>query len=89
METTIFYTSIVVVFILQLWLCFKVKKLRYRVLPMLLFLLGTFVFGILSFVIDGWDALAYLIYAMYFGSMVLSCIVGCLICLLVKGVIRK
>ena len=89
METIIFYSSIVVVFILQLWLCFKVEKKKWKVLPIVMFLLGMLVFGVLSFVIDGWDALAYLIYAMYFGFMVLSSIVGWLIWFVIRGVIRK
>ena len=63
----------VLFFALQLMLCFKVKKLRIRLLPTLVPLILTVTFTFLVFVFEGWDSLGFLILALCTAYPLLAC----------------
>ena len=48
---------------LQLLLCFKVKKLFLRLLPVILFAAATAIFFVLIFMSEGWDSVGFLLLA--------------------------
>ena len=58
----------------QLLLCRKSKRVFLRLLPVAVFALCTAVFGVLSAVINGWDGLGYLFFALL--SFVLTIVCG-------------
>ena len=51
-------------FALQLFLCFKVKRIWLRILPTIIAFATTVVFSAMIFITDGWDAIGYLILAL-------------------------
>ena len=68
--------SIVVLLPLQLLLCFKVKKLLFRLLPIIILFILTIAFVIMNFLIPSWDNLVYLFLAIFSGFMMFMCGVG-------------
>ncbi len=60
-------------FVLQLLLCFKVKNLLVRLLPVIFFPIATVIFYILAVTAHDWDALAYLVFAIFGGILTLVC----------------
>ena len=64
---------LVVVFAIQLVLCFKVKFLIIKLLPILALFVATIAFIIIMLVTTGWDAIGYLLLALITGIGVLVC----------------
>ena len=64
---------LLVVFAIQLVLCFKVKFLIIKLLPVLALFIATIVFIVLMKLVSGWDALGYLLLALVTGIGVLVC----------------
>ena len=61
-------------FIVQLIFCFKAERAFFKLLPVLLCLLAGIAFLICVFVMEGWNALGFLILAIYCGFAVLVCV---------------
>ncbi len=61
---------------LQLLLCFKCKHKLLRLLPVMLLVLPTVCFLILSATVKGWESLGYLLLAVLTGLMLLVCGLG-------------
>ena len=61
---------------LQLWLCFKVKSLFARLLPVGLFAVAGGWSCILALTIPGWDSLGYTILAIADGFVLFVCGLG-------------
>ena len=68
--------TLLVVFPLQLILCFKVKSKVIRLLPVIVLSILTIISAIASAISIDWSALFYLVLAIYFGIMVFVCCVG-------------
>ncbi len=66
----------VVVFLVQLLLCFKVKNQVIRLIPTYLFLDLTVIFAVLTFVFDGWDSVGFLFLAICTAALLFSCGIG-------------
>ncbi len=49
----------------QLLLCFRVKSVIIRLLPLIAFLILTVIFAVLMFKATGWDGLGYMLLALY------------------------
>ena len=49
----------VIVMLLQIFICFKVKRKIVRLMPMWLTLILTVVFVILGFILGGWDGFGF------------------------------
>lgn len=75
LKTEVFVALVsVAVFAVQLALCFKVKKLFVRLLPLTLFLALAVCLIILSYVYyEGWDGLGALLCGLYSGLLALVC----------------
>lgn len=62
--------------VLQLFLCFKVRGLFIKLLPIFLLILATVAFSICSAVINGWDGLGYLFLAIFSFGLLIVCGIG-------------
>lgn len=76
LTTLVLIVSIVILLPLQLLLCFKVKKLLFRLLPIIILSVLTIAFIVMNFLIPGWDGLGYLFFAIFSGFMIFMCGVG-------------
>ena len=73
----IFYILIgVALFIVQLIFCFKANRAFFKLFPTLLSLLAGIVFLICTFTAEGWNAVGFLILALYSGIALLVCGAG-------------
>ena len=72
--TTVFVLVIsILVLILQLLLCYKAKKLFLKLIPIILLVISTIVFSVLSACIGGWDGIGLLFFALFsFGLLFVS-----------------
>jgi hypothetical protein len=78
--STIYITiAAIIVLILQLILCFKVKKTFVKFIPLILSFVATLIFVILLLLSEGWDVLGYLILALFSGGLFLDCGLGLII----------
>ena len=57
-DVFILLVSIILV-LLQVFLCFKVKKKSVRLMPVYLTLLLAVVFFVIGFILDGWDSVGF------------------------------
>ena len=74
--TIVVFVSVIATLILQLLLCFKVKKILIKLLPIALLIITTIVFSICSASINGWDGLGYLFFAMLSVGLIFVCGIG-------------
>ena len=74
--TIIVLISVISTLILQLLLCFKVKKIFIKLLPIALLIVLTIIFSICSASINGWDGFSYLFFAFLSFGLILVCGVG-------------
>lgn len=66
----------ILLFPIQLFLCFKVKSLFLRLIPVSI-LGSVFVwFLLLSLCVPGWDGLGYVVLTIYAGAMLAACALG-------------
>ena len=82
----IIFASILITIPLQLFLCFKVKKLSLRLLPIIILLILILSFFCMSQFAEGWDGLGYIILAMLAGILLVACIISWGIWLVAKFV---
>ncbi len=71
--------SLVVLLPVQLLLCFKIKSVAVRLLPVILLFIPALYFLVLSVTAAGWDSLGYLFLAIFAGFMMFVCGVGWMI----------
>ena len=76
--------SVVAVFPCQLLLCFKVRSIIVRLLPLVGLLIATALFAYKSFTASGWDGLGYLLIA--FLTAILFGVCG--LCWAIFGIVR-
>lgn len=76
LPTIVVFISVISTLIIQLLLCFKVKKIFIKLLPITLLIVLTIVFSICSASINGWDGLGYLFFALLSFGLILVCGVG-------------
>lgn len=74
--TIVVSASAIATLILQLLLCFKVKKLFIKLLPIALLIVSTIVFSICSASINGWDGLGYLFFTLLSVGLIFMCGIG-------------
>ena len=67
------FVSAIATLILQFLLCFKVKKIFMKLLPMALLVVSTIVFSICSASVNGWDGLGYLFFALLSFGLLFVC----------------
>lgn len=89
LTTLVLVFSIVILFPVQLLLCFKVKSTAIRLLPVLILSIPTLMFFFLGMTTPGWDGLGYLFLAIFTGFMLLMCGVGWCIWTISKLVHRR
>ncbi|MBR7122230.1 MAG: hypothetical protein IKC95_02080 [Oscillospiraceae bacterium] len=70
------FISAIGVLVLQLFLCFKVKRMLIKLLPVALLVVSTIVFSICSAFINGWDGLGYLFFALLSFGLIFVCGIG-------------
>ena len=70
------FVSVIATLILQLMVCFKVKKIFLKLLPMALLVVSTIVFSICSASVNGWDGLGYLFFALLSFGLLFVCGIG-------------
>lgn len=73
LTTAVLILSGIVLFSVQLLICFRVKRTAIRLLPVLLFSVPTLFFIAMAAVKSGWDSLGYIVLAVFAGVMTLSC----------------
>ena len=66
----------IIIYLLQLFLCFKVKSLKLRLLPLLALGAMIAVFTILVFLTDDWDSLGFLVLAIWTAIQLIPCGLG-------------
>ena len=76
-RTDIFVLLLSILFLLlQVLLCFKVKKLFLRLIPTVLFSAATVVFALMMLFSDGWDAIGFLLFTICSASFLAACGIG-------------
>lgn len=65
--------SVAVILPVQLLLCFKIRKIVIRLLPVMVLSVLTAVLSLLAAVTSGWDSLGYILLAVFTGIMLLVC----------------
>lgn len=65
--------SVAVILPVQLLLCFKIRKIVIRLLPVIVLSVLTAVLSLLAAVTSGWDSLGYIVLAVFTGIMLLAC----------------
>mgnify|MGYP006923322861 CR=1 FL=1 len=76
-RTDIFVLIVSVVFLLiQLLLCFKVKQMWIRLLPLLLFFVLTVGFAVTSLFLEDWDRFGVAVLALFSAFPLVACGVG-------------
>ena len=76
LPTIVVLASVIATLILQILLCFKVKKILIQLLPIVLLIVSTIVFSICSATINGWDGFGYLFFALLSFGLILVCGIG-------------
>lgn len=76
LPTIVVFASVIATLILQILLCFKVKKIFIQLLPIALLIVSTIVFSVCSASINGWDGLGYLFFALLSFGLILVCGIG-------------
>ncbi len=89
LTTLVLIFSVVVLFPIQLLLCFKVKRIVIRLLPVIVLFIPTVIFAVRSVIVTGWDALGYIFLTIFTGFMLLVCGIGWGIWVIVKFVKKK
>lgn len=74
--TVVIFVSAISALLLQLLLCFKVKRTFIKLLPIALLIVSTIVFSICSASINGWDGLGYLFFALLSFGLIFICGIG-------------
>ncbi len=74
--TIVVSISAVAALILQLLLCFKVKKVLIKLLPIALLIVSTIIFSICSATVNGWDGMGYLFFALLSFGLIFVCGIG-------------
>jgi len=82
--TVLVFVVSVLMFLLQLFLCFKVKKTVSKLVPLLLLLASTIVFSVLSARVGGWDGIGLLFFALFSFGLMFVCGIGWWIWLITK-----
>lgn len=67
---------VIATLLIQLILCFKVKSKILRLLPILALILISAALILLCMVSTGWDSLAYALYAVFAGVLLIICGLG-------------
>ena len=89
MSTEVFAAiTAVIVLSVQLVLCFKVRKLCVRLIPVCLSAIAAAVCLALTFLSEGWDALGYLLLTMFSAGLLLVCGIGWLVWAIIKKLRR-
>ena len=89
LSNLIIATSILVLFIVQLILCFKSESGFLKALPLLLSLGAAITFIVLMYSIQGWDAIGYLVLALLSGAAFVACLLAWIIYGIAKAGDRK
>ncbi len=73
LTTSFLILSIAIILPCQLLLCFKIKSIILRLLPLIAFLILTVLFAVRMFTADGWDGLGYMFLAIFMAIMFAIC----------------
>lgn len=68
--------SVIILFPIQLLLCFKVKSRTVRLLPIIILSVLTAALVITALAVQGWDGLGYALFAIFTGFMLFMCGIG-------------
>ena len=82
----IIFSSVLIMIPLQLFLCFKVRNLLIKLLPIITFLILIISFFCMSQFAEGWDGLGYIILAMFAGILLVACVFAWIIWFVVKRI---
>lgn len=89
-DTTVFVFIVsVLVLLIQLLLCFKVKSLLIRLIPTILFLSAAVIFAIMIAFSSGWDSIGWLFISLCCAFVALFCAIGWGIFGIVKIIKKK
>ena len=68
MDTLTVVLICIAIFIIQMLLCFKAKKLLVKLIPAVLLAASFVIFLLLTVTASGWDSLAYIVFVMLSGA---------------------
>jgi len=74
--TVTIFVSAISALLLQLGLCFKIKRTIIKLLPIALLIVSTIVFYICAVSINGWDGFGYLFFAFLSFGLIFVCGIG-------------
>lgn len=89
LTTAVLILSTVILFPVQLLLCFKVKSKVIRLLPVILLSVLTLIFIGMAITIPGWDGLGYVFLAIFTGFMMFMCGIAWSIWAIAKFIKKK
>ena len=87
--TAVLIFSVVVLLLIQLLICFKVKNKVIRLLPVILLSIFTIFLVAMASTATGWDNLGYIFLAIFTGGMWLMCGVAWSIWGIIKRIKKK
>ncbi len=70
------FASTIIALLLQLWLCFKVKKIWIKILPVALLSVSTIGFYICCQAVGGWDGMVYFYFSFLSFILIFVCGIG-------------
>ncbi len=71
--TVVIFISAIIALTVQLFLCFKAKRLLIRLLPIALLAASAIVFSVCSAATGGWDGFGYLFFALLSLGLIFVC----------------
>lgn len=81
--------TVLVIFPVQLILCFKGKSRTVRLLPVIVLSVLTAVAIIAACICTGWNIILYIVSAIYLAIMLAACGVACGIWAIIKSIIKS
>ena len=82
----IIFVSVLIMIPIQLFLCFKVKNILLKLLPIITLLILIVSFFCMSQFAQGWDGLGYIILAMLAGILLIACLFAWIIWFIVNKI---
>ncbi len=89
LENTLVILAYVLLCALQVLFTVKARRRLLTFIPMTVFALGAVVLGVSAYIIQGWDALALIVFAILAAAAAVACAVGIFTGEIIRAVIRK
>ncbi len=89
LENTLIILAYVLLCALQVLFTVKAHRRLLTFIPMAVLALGAVVLGVSAYIIQGWDALALIVFAMLAAAAAVTCALGIAVGEIIRAIIRK